>query len=499
MFSQNTDKPLVYLSFMVLLAIVIPIVVLPEASGRVIDWAFGVVTAKFSWLFLLAGFGFVGTLLVIAFSKYGSIRMGADKPQYSDFSWFAMLFTAGVTAAIIYWSVIEWGYYIDGPPLNIAARTREAKEWALAYGIFHWGPTGWAFYTVLSLPFAYMLFVKKQSHCDMLNLCKPALPSIGNSWGMVFNLLFVVSLLAGVATSLGLGTPLLTEIANQLMGTGNGYDIQLAVIIAITVVFSWSVYSGLDKGIKNLSKIATIMILVLLMYTLIFGPTIFILEAFSNSLGLILGNFIEISLWTDVTNANAKFTHWWTVFYWAWWAVYGPFMGMFIARISQGRTIRQMVFGALGYGTLGSAVCFSIFGGYAMNLELSGVLEVTKVMKDSGDPMAIAQVFASLPAGKLVLVFLGVAALIMLATTFDSASYTLAMISSKDLKPGVDPDRNLRLIWCFAIAILPIGLLFLGGLGPLRTVSIVMGLPMLILLTLGLKSFLNMVNKKLLS
>ncbi len=494
MFSQKTDKPLVYLSFVVLLAIVIPIVVLPETAAAIIDGAFGFVTSKFSWLFLLMGFGFLVALLVIAVSKYGSIRMGDGAPKYSDFSWFAMLFTAGVTAAVIYWSVVEWGYYIDGPPLNIEARSREAKEWALAYGIFHWGPIGWAFYAVLSLPFAYMLFVKKQPHCDMKHLCKPVLPNIGDGWGTVFNLLFVVSLLAGVATSLGLGTPLVTQIVSDLTGSSSGYGVQLFIIVVITLVFSWSVYSGLDKGIRKLSNIATGMMLALLAYVLVSGPTMFMLEAFSNSLGLIFGNFIEISLWTDVTNSNSKFIHWWTVFYWAWWAVYGPFMGMFIARISQGRTVRQIVFGSLGYGTLGAAVCFSIFGGYAMNLELSGVLEMTKVMKDSGAPAAITQVFASLPAGTLVLIFLGVAAVVMLATTFDSASYTLAMISSKDLKPGVDPDRNLRLVWCFAIAILPIGLLFLGGLQPLRTASIVMGLPMLLLLAIGLKAFLNMIR-----
>ena len=492
MLTDSTDKPLVYLSFAVLLAVVLPIVVIPDSASSVIDAAFAFVTTKFSWFFLLGGFGIFITLLIIAVTKYGDVRLGGDTPKYSNFSWFAMLFTAGVTAAVIYWSVVEWGYYIDGPPLNIEARSREAQEWALAYGIFHWGPVAWAFYAALALPFAYMIFVKRDTHIDMENMIRPACPKVTRGWGTVLNLLFVVSLLAGVATSLGLGTPLVTQILSDLTGVSNGFGSQLFVVIVITVVFSWSVYSGLDKGIKNLSTVATIMMLILLGYTLIFGPTIFMLEAFSNSFGLILGNLVEISLWSDVTNQNAKFTHWWTVFYWAWWAVYGPFMGMFIARISQGRTVRSMIFGTISYGTLGAAVCFSIFGGYAMNLELSGVLEVTKVMKDSGNAAAITQVFASLPAGTLVLMFLGVAAVIMLATTFDSASYTLAMVSSKSLEMGTDPDRNLRLIWSVAIAILPIGMLFLGGLEPLKTASIVMGLPMMFVLFLGIKSFLNM-------
>lgn len=496
MLSKNADKPLVYLSFAVLLAIVVPIILIPETAKSAIDSAFTFVTVKFGWLFLLAGLGFLATLLVVAVSRYGDIRLGGDTPEYSNFSWFAMLFTAGVTAAIVYWSVVEWGWYIDGPPLNIEARSREAKEIALAYGIFHWGPVGWAFYTILALPLAFMIFVKKTDTCTMDAMCKPALPNLGKTSGTILNLLFVVSLLAGVGTSLGLGTPLVTQIVGDLTGVSTGFNTQLIVVVVITIIFGWSVYSGLDKGIKTLSNVATVLMIGLLAYTLASGPTIFLLEAFVNSLGLVLGNLIEFSLWTDVTTQKGKFIHWWTVFYWAWWAVYAPFMGMFIARISRGRSVRSMIFGAIGFGTLGSAVVFSIFGGYAMDLELSGILQVTKVMADAGSPAAIAQVFASLPMGTLVLVVLGIACVVMLATTFDSASYTLAMISSKKLDATTDPDRSLRLAWSVAIGILPIGMLFLGGLKPLQTASIVMGLPMLGLLVIGLKSFFKLADSK---
>ena len=495
MLTSNTNKRLIYTSLATLLAICFPIILAPQATSNIINNLFGLMTNNLGWLILLSGFVFVTVMVYVGLSHYGKIKLGNQAPEYSNFEWASMLFCAGIGSGIIYWSVIEWGYYVDGPPLGVEARSTAAWEWASTYGIFHWGPAAWAFYGISSLAISYLMHVRKSNVVSMSHVCQPILKDkTDGPIGETFNIIYVFGLLAAVGTSLGLGTSLISASVNNLTGIEKGFGLDFGIIAIVAVLFAWSVHSGLEGGIRKLSVYATNICLLLLVYTLLTGPTLFMLKSFLNSLGLLMDNFFRMMLWTDPIE-NSGFVNGWTVFYWAWWAVYGPFMGMFIARISRGRTVRQVVFGTLGWGTLGCAIFFGIIGNYAMNLEITETLKVTTLLKDVGAPATIVEVFKTLPMGTIVVIIATLAAVLLLATTFDSASYTLAMISSKKIKTDEDPDKSLRLFWAVAISVLPIALLFLGGLKPLQTSSIVMAVPVILILFATIFSFFKMVKE----
>jgi BCCT family betaine/carnitine transporter len=225
------------------------------------------------------------------------------------------------------------------------------------------------------------------------------------------------------------------------------------------------------------------------------GPTVFILKTGLNSIGLVLQNFIRLSSWTDPVS-NTGFVESWTVFYWAWWIAYGPFVGIFVTRISRGRTIRQIVAGMLVFGSLGAALFFVIFGNYALHLELNDILSVTTLIKESGEATAIAAVFASLPLGTLALAVFFVVCVVFLATTYDSASYTLAAVSTRQLEAGEDPPRWSRVFWACALGVLPITLMFVdGGLRVILSATIVVSLPLMLVGILMSLSLLRMLKQ----
>ncbi|HIN10734.1 MAG TPA: BCCT family transporter, partial [Acidobacteria bacterium] len=238
------------------------------------------------------------------------------------------------------------------------------------------------------------------------------------------------------------------------------------------------VYLGLERGIRRLSHVNMVLTKMLLLFVLLAGPTLFILKMAANSAGLMISQFLRMNTWTDPLT-ESRFIEDWTVFYWAWWVAIGPFMGIFVARISEGRTIRQIVFGMLGWGSLGCAVYYGILGNYALHLELNGIRDVTGLLAAEGEPAAITAVIASLPAGGLVLGVFCVASLVFLATTYDSAAYALASSASTALAHDEEPERWHRMFWAFALAILPLALMRIGGLDPMRTASLLASIPLL--------------------
>ena len=264
-----------------------------------------------------------------------------------------------------------------------------------------------------------------------------------------------------------------------LVGIEDTIGFKVVVILFCTMIFATSVYLGLEKGIKRLSNLNTAIALAFLGFVLLAGPTVFILKMTTNSLGLMVQNFVRMSTWTDPLT-ESRFVEDWSVFYWAWWVAVGPFMGIFIAKVSAGRTLRQVAWGTLLYGSLGCAVFYGIMGNYALHLELSGGLSVTEMVREHRAPQAIASVVASLPIGKLMLGLFCVVSVIYMATTFDSTAFTLASCATQELDVREEPARWHRLFWAFALALLPIGLMVVGGLNSLKTAALISALPLLL-------------------
>jgi len=467
---------------LLLLSVVIPILVAPERSFNVINAAFEFLTERLGVYYIIAACAIFIFLMWISISDFGGVVLGPDGvvPTHSKFSWAAMLFCTGIGSSLIYWGAAEWAFYYDAPPFGVEPRSDEAILWASSYGMFHWGPVAWSLYCLPTIAFCCSYHIRRIPVLRLSAACSSVLKGQTDRWpGRVIDLLFIVGLLGTAATGLAFGTSLVSSAVTRLTGLPDVFEMQLVIMILATTLIAYSVYRGLDKGIKVLSVINASLALILIAYVLVVGPTGFILEMGVTSVGHVLQNLIRMTTWTDPT-ANGEFVESWTVFYWAWWIALGPFVGMFVAKISQGRTVREVIFGMLGWGSIGCALFFIVLGNYALHLELNGTYPVAQQAIDESPSAAIAAIIELLPFGSFWLVYIAVIGMIFTATTYDSASYTLSAGATRYLKPDEHPIRAHRVYWAIALGFLPSVLLFLGGLRALQAASVVASVPLLL-------------------
>ena len=478
----RTDWALFLTTVGTIALVCLPIVAFHEQAAAAITTAYDAITRRLGFLYLWYGVAALAFLGWIAFGRFGHVRLGEpdSRPEFSTFSWAAMLFCAGVGATLFYWAIVEWGYYIDKPPHGLEPRSVAATEWAASYGMFHWGITGWAILCLPAIAIAYPYYVRRVPYLRLSTACSAFLPGGVNSpRGRALDFLYMINLIGGSGTSLGLSTPMIAAAFAKLSGFGHDFLLEVAVMVACIAVFGFSAWLGLERGFKRMSDATVVLALGFLLFVLIVGPTLFILEMGTNSIGLVLQNFIRMNTWTDPV-AGMGFVENWTVFYWAWWMAYGPFVGIFIARISGGRTLRQVVVGMLSFGSLGAAAFYIVLGNYAMHLDLGGVLDVTGMIAKGEEARAITEVIASLPLGQLALAVFVLVSVVLLATTYDSAAYTLASVSTDRLEAGRNPARWSRLFWACALGFTPVTLLFVeGGLKVMLSTTIVASLPLL--------------------
>ncbi|MBA5683848.1 BCCT family transporter [Photobacterium damselae subsp. damselae] len=485
---QLIDRPTFFGALGLLISTVVPLLLFPKEGAEWIAIAKSFMTDKLGFLYLGLGVAAFFFMIYIVFSDIGQIKLGDpdEAPEFKTASWAAMLFCGGIGASILYWGAIEWAYYYQSPPFQLEPGSEEAVRWAATYGIFHWGPIAWSIYLVPALPIAYFFYVRKQ---PVLKVSAALMPVIGEArshgWvGKLVDVLFIFGLLGGGATTLGLAAPLITEGVNYLFGVPKTTETQVVVLLVCTAIFAYSAYAGMEKGIKLLSNINFWGALGLLAFILICGPTIFMLETGLDSLGRMLSNFFVMATWAEPFGGYGSFadTHFpqdWTIFYWAWWLVFAPSMGLFVARISRGRTIKQMVTGSIFFGSMGCFLFFMILGNYGLSLQLSGALDVVGILNAEGATKAIFSILEQLPFSTFVIAAFTVLCLIFTATTFDSISYILASVVQNNVTE--EPMRWNRLFWAFALSFMPSVLLFMGGLSTLQTAAIVGGLPLLVI------------------
>lgn len=492
------DKPTFFGALFLLLSVVFPLILFPVQGANWIAVAKSFMTDKLGVLYLALGIAAMCFMIYTIFSDLGQIKLGdADElPEFSNASWAAMLFCGGIGASILYWGCIEWAYYYQSPPFQLQAGSEEAIRWAATYGLFHWGPIAWSIYLIPALPIAYFYYVRKQ---PVLKISSALMPVLGEKRanggiGKLIDVLFIFGMLGGAATTLGLAAPLINGGLHHIFGIPNNTLSQVAVLLLCTAIFGYSAYAGLEKGIKFLSNINFWGAMGLLLFVLVAGPTVFILETGLDSIGRMLSNFFMMASWAEPFGGYGEFTdtHFpqdWTIFYWAWWLVFAPCMGLFIARISRGRTIKQMVVGSIFYGSLGCFLFFIVLGNYGLSLQLTGELDVVSILNQSGAPAAIFATLDTLPMGTMVIGVFTLLCVIFTATSFDSISYILASVVQNDVTE--EPMRWNRLFWAFTLSFLPTVLMFMGGLSTLQTAAIVGGLPLLIISMMLMVSFVR--------
>ncbi|WP_088051509.1 BCCT family transporter [Virgibacillus dakarensis] len=494
------DWPTFIGALLLILLVSIPLVLFPEEGGKVVNAANEFMTGNFGILYLLVGLAAFAFLIFVAFSKNGHVKLGSEeaKKEFGTFSWAAMLFAAGIGSSILYWGMIEWAYYYQGPPFGITPGSKDAIEWASSYGMFHWGPIAWAIYTLPALPIAYFYYVRKKPVLKISESVRPVLGRyVDGPLGVVIDVLFMFGLMGGAGTTLALGAPMIAEGVHDLTGVPITMGLKAAIIFLCTIIFAISAYSGLNRGIKVLSDVNLWLAIFILVFIFLFGPTLFISETTFTSIGMIVDNFFHMATWLEPFGNLAGFTETgfpesWTIFYWAWWVVYAPFVGLFVARISRGRTIREMVLGTMIYGTLGCILFFGIMGNLGLYLQLTGNFDVIGFMNEYGAPSAIIQILHQLPMPNIIVALFTILAIIFLATTFDSSSYILAAVVQKEVQS--EPLRWNRLFWAFTLCLLPLVLMLVGGLKTLQTASIVAGFPVIFIMFLLAWSFMKASN-----
>lgn len=287
-------------------------------------------------------------------------------------------------------------------------------------------------------------------------------------------------MLGGGGTALVFASQLIGACLGHLLGHSGDFQMQMVAIAICVALFATSVYLGLEKGIKKLADINIGLLLVLLVFILLAGPTTDLLKTTFNALGLMTQNFIRMNTWTDAFS-DSMFVESWTVFYWAWWIAFAPFVGVFVARISRGRTIKQVILGMLFWGPAGCALFFQILGNYALHLEVSQGVNISQLILNDDGATAVIKVLQQLPFSYLVILLYCVAAIVFCATTYNSASYAMASSITRKLPVGDHPARWHRVFWAFMLAILPISLIFVGGLKVVQTAALVVSLPILII------------------
>ncbi len=464
--------------------------------GEPMDQVFSAIQSSISnyggWFFVLSVNLFLFFVLYIAFSRYGKIRLGGSKskPEFSKAAWFAMLFSAGMGIGILFWSVGEPINHFINPP-NAEPRSVEAARESMEITFLHWGLHAWGIYALVGMALAFFTFNKKLP----LTISSVFYPLLGQKvhgpWGKAINVLAVVATLFGLATSLGLGVQQVSAGLSHLFSLPDTLTTQVILIIAITLVATGSVIAGLSGGVKRLSQLNMILGAVFLAFMLIVGPFLFIMDSFIQNIGGYLQNFFELSSWTE-TYKQSDWQSDWTVFYWAWWISWSPFVGMFIARISRGRTLKEFVLGVLIVPTLLTFLWLSTFGGSAMYLELNALADIAGAVTDNV-AISLYVLLEQFPLSTITSMVGVILVTSFFVTSSDSGSL---VVDSLTAGGKLDAPVPQRIFWALTEGAVAAVLLIGGGLGALQTAAISTGLPFTILLIILMWSLLKGLRKE---
>ncbi|MFI5638531.1 BCCT family transporter [Streptomyces goshikiensis] len=450
------------------------------ASAAALAW----VLANFAWLFVIAADVFLVMCVVLAISRFGRIRLGADdsEPEFTNLAWIAMMFSAGMGIGLMFYGVGEpLTHYLNPPPSSGAAPgTGAAAQAALDYSFFHWTLTPWAIYGIAGLALAYATFRKGRGN----RLSSAFVPLMGqeraDGWpGRAVDLLAVFATVFGTATSLGLGALQVAEGLSLTTGTENSTSVQLIIIASLSAAFVLSAFSGLHKGVKWLSTINLVLAAALMVFVFVLGPTVYVLDVIPASVGSYLHELLPMATRTGAFTDSAWLGAW-TIFYWAWWLSWAPFVGTFIARISRGRTIREFLIGVLLVPSGATAVWFCVMGGTAIRLDSTGAADLAVKVKDGAEASLFAMLDA-LPLGTLTSYVAMVLVMTYFVTSADSASLVMGSLTSRG---SLNPPTWLVVTWGILMAAVAAVLLVAGGLKSLQTATILVALPFVLVMLL---------------
>ena len=491
-FGLNVHPTVFGSSVLIIISITIYTLLNLSEAAQMFDSIQSVIASKAGWFYILTVNIILGFSIYLIFSKYGKICIGGkdEKPEFTYFSWLSMLFSAGMGIGLVFYSVAEPIYHYIAPPYGEPNSIESAKI-AMQYTFFHWGLHAWGIYAVLALALAFFCF-NRGLPLTIRSIFYPILgEKIHGHIGNVIDIIAVVATLFGLTTSLGLGVRQINAGLNHLFRVPENISIQIILIISITALATISVVLGLKKGIKRLSIINMIIALLLMSFVFICGPTIYLLNAFLQNIGQYTSHLIEMSFWTEVYE-QGDWQKSWTIFYWGWWIAWSPFVGMFIARISRGRTIREFLLAVLLIPCLLTFIWLTIFGNTAIYQDMILKYGIADAV-NKNIAVALFVMLNNLPLSIITSIFGVFLIVTFFVTSSDSASLVIDIITSGG---HTNPPTIQRIFWAVTEGLVAIVLLLGGGLIALQTASIITGLFFAIILLFVCLSLLKGLNEE---
>lgn len=472
-FGLELNGPVFFTSTFIIIASIVLTLVFQEQAESYFDKIQNFVANKAGWFFILSVNVYLIFMIYLAFSRFGNLRIGGPKakPEFKTISWFAMLFSAGMGIGLLFWSISEPVFHFNTPPMTEGG-TPEAARQAMNFTFLHWGFHAWAIYALVGLALAYFAY----SRGLPLTIRSVFYPFLGDRiYGRIGNIIDIFAVLAtlfGLATSLGLGVKQIAAGLEHVFAIDKGITTQVVLIAGITLIATISVILGVDKGVKVLSEWNMRIAVLLLLLVLVLGPTIFIFKSFVQNTGNYFYSFLQTATWTESYTGN-NWQNSWTVFYWGWWIAWSPFVGMFIARISKGRTIQEFILGVLIVPSLVTFFWISAFGSSAIQETLLGNNAIVDAVNED---VAIA-LFVFLEEYPIAIV-LNLIAVLLIAGFFVTSSDSGSLVIDSLTSGGkIDAPVGQRIFWAITEGAVAAVLLVGGGLQALQTASIVTGLP----------------------
>ena len=487
---KNIDPFTTIVPFAAILVLCIFFVVDPDGSSLMLGTIRNFLGDELGVYYLIVGLGVLLVSLYMAFSRYGNIVLGkpGDKPQYSFFAWGSMMFTAGLAADILFYSLCEWILYANDPHLE---ELGSVQDWASTIPLFHWGPIPWSFYATLAACFGFMLHVRGRRKQKYSEACRPILGKhTDKALGKFIDVLAVVALIAGTATTFSVATPLLSRAICRLIGVVDSNMLTIGILLIICAVYTFCVLTGMES-INLLARLCMYIFYAFVGILLVFGGEArYIIETGFSAIGNLAQNFIGLSTWTDALRTSS-FPQNWTIFYWAYWMVWCVASPFFMGSISGGRTVRQVVLGAYVFGMGSTFTSFIILGNYSLGLQLHGILDVMGIYSANGSLYdTIIAIIETMPCFKLMLVLLILSMIAFYATSFDSITLVASNYSYKEFKDGEKASKGMNLFWAILLIMLPIALLFSdSSMSNMQTVSIIAAFPIAMVIVLIIASF----------
>lgn len=488
---QNNSVFIISATFIA--AVVLIGLIFPKGFEAFFNMLLNGTVKNFGWFYTITMTAFVGFAVWIAyFSKYKDMRLGPEdsRPEYSNISWFAMLFSAGMGIGLVFFGIYEPLYHYVNP-IGAASMTPEAAKFAMTKSFLHWGLHPWANYSILGLGLAYMQFRKNKPGL----ISSLFIPIVGEekakgSLGKLIDILAIFATAAGMATSLGLGTYQINSGLNYMFNIPQSSAVQITIVVVITIIYTWTAVMGVDKGIKLISDINMVLVVALLSLAVIFGPTVDILNLFGESIGNYLQEFMSNTFEIGAFTKDSSWHGAWTIFYWAWWIAWAPFTGTFIARISKGRTIKEFISGVLIVPSLVSFLWFSIFAA----IDFSVPKEV--LVSAAGDAStAFFIIINKIPLGAVMSVITILLLFTFFITSANSATFVLGMLSHDG---DLNPPNNKKFVWGIIQAVLALSLMIgsQNGLKMLQTVSIVAAFPFTFIMLMTMVGIVKALRKE---